>query len=48
MTVAAAVAIGLGIYSISLSGQLDDTKSALTAQESAAIVLVSMPIGCAS
>lgn len=37
--VAAAVAIGLGIYSISLSGQLDDTKAALTAQESAAAVL---------
>ncbi len=37
--VAAAVAIGLGIYSISLSGQLDDTKAALTAQESAASVL---------
>jgi hypothetical protein len=37
--VAAAVAIGLGIYSISLSGQLDDTKAALTAQQSAAAVL---------
>ena len=37
--IAAAVAIGLGIYSISLSGQLDDTKAALTAQESAAAVL---------
>jgi anti-sigma factor RsiW len=37
--IAAAVAIGLGIYSISLSGQLDDTKVALTAQESAAAVL---------
>ena len=37
--IAAAVAIGLGIYSISLSGQLDDTRVALTAQESAAAVL---------
>ena len=37
--VAAAAAIGLGFYSISLSGQLDDTKAALTAQESAAAVL---------
>jgi len=37
--VAAAAAIGLGIYSISLSGQLDDTKAALTAQGSAAAVL---------
>jgi anti-sigma factor RsiW len=37
--VAAAVAIGLGIYSISLGGRLDDTKAALTAQESAAAVL---------
>jgi anti-sigma-K factor RskA len=37
--IAAAVAIGLGIYSISLGGQLDDTRAALTAQESAAAVL---------
>jgi anti-sigma factor RsiW len=37
--VAAAVAIGLGIYSVSLRGQLDDTRSALTSQESAASVL---------
>ena len=37
--VAAAVAIGLGIYAISLNGQLDDTRAALTAQESAAAVL---------
>jgi anti-sigma-K factor RskA len=37
--IAAAVAIGLGIYSISLGGQLDDTKAALTAQQSAAAVL---------
>ena len=37
--VAAAVAIGLGIYAISLNGQLDDTRSALSAQETAAAVL---------
>jgi anti-sigma-K factor RskA len=37
--IAAAVAIGLGIYSISLGGQLDDTKAALTAQKTAAAVL---------
>ena len=37
--VAAVLAIGLGIYSISLNGQLDDTKAALTAQQSAAEVL---------
>ena len=37
--VAAAVAIGLGIYSISLHGQLSDTRSALTTQEGAAAVL---------
>jgi anti-sigma factor RsiW len=37
--IAAAVAIGLGIYSISLSRQLDDTRSALTSQEGAASVL---------
>ena len=37
--IAAAVAIGLGIYSTSLNGQLDDTKAALGAQESAAAVL---------
>jgi anti-sigma factor RsiW len=37
--IAATVAIGLGIYSLSLNGQLDDTKAALTAQERAAAVL---------
>jgi len=37
--IAAAVAIGLGIYAISLHGQLGDTKSALSAQQSAAAVL---------
>ena len=37
--IAAAVAIGLGIYTISLNNELDDTRSALTAQESAAAVL---------
>ena len=37
--IAAAVAIGLGIYAISLNGQLDDTKAALTAQEDATAVL---------
>ena len=37
--IAAAVAIGLGIYAISLNSELDDTRSALTAQESAAAVL---------
>ena len=37
--VAAAVAIGLGIYAMSLNGQLDDTKAALSAQEDAAAVL---------
>jgi len=37
--IAAAVAIGLGVYSIVLHGQLDDTKSALTSQERAAAVL---------
>jgi anti-sigma-K factor RskA len=37
--IAAAAAIGLGIYSLSLNGQLDDTKAALSAQESAARVL---------
>ena len=37
--IAAAVAIGLGIYSISLNGKLDDSRSALTAQESATAVL---------
>ncbi len=38
-TVAAAAAIGLGIYSISLSNDLDSTRSALTAQENAAALL---------
>ena len=37
--VAAAVAIGLGIYAISLNNDLDATRSALTAQENAAAVL---------
>jgi anti-sigma-K factor RskA len=37
--IAAAVAIGLGIYAHSLNGQLDDTKSALTAQQQASAVL---------
>jgi len=37
--VAAAVAIGLGIYTVSLSNDLDSTRSALTAQESAAAIL---------
>jgi anti-sigma factor RsiW len=37
--IAAVVAIGLGIYAISLDNQLDDTKAALTAQEGAAAVL---------
>lgn len=37
--VAAAVAIGLGIYAISLSNDLDSTRSALTAQENAAALL---------
>lgn len=37
--IAAAVAIGLGIYSIALNGRLDDTRAALTAQESVAAVL---------
>ena len=37
--IAAAVAIGLGIYAMSLNGQLDDTRAALSAQETAAAVL---------
>ena len=37
--IAAAVAIGLGIYAMSLNGQLDDTQAALSAQEDAAAVL---------
>jgi len=37
--VAAAVAIGLGIYAVSLSNDLDSTRSALTAQENAAALL---------
>jgi anti-sigma-K factor RskA len=37
--IAAAVAIGLGIYSLSLNNKLDDTRSALAAQQSAAAVL---------
>ncbi len=37
--VAAVVAIGLGIYAVSLSSDLDSTRSALSAQEHAAAVL---------
>ena len=37
--VAAAVAIGLGIYAVSLNNDLDATRSALTAQENAAALL---------
>ena len=37
--VAAVVAIGLGIYSLSLSNDLESTRSALTAQENAAALL---------
>jgi anti-sigma-K factor RskA len=37
--IAAAVAIGLGIYAMSLNGQLDDSRAALSAQETAAAVL---------
>ena len=37
--VAAAVAIGLGIYAVSLNNDLDSTRSALTAQENAAALL---------
>ena len=37
--VAAAVAIGLGIYAVSLNNDLDSTRSALSAQESAAALL---------
>ena len=37
--VAAAVAIGLGIYAVSLNNDLDSTRTALTAQENAAALL---------
>ena len=37
--IAAVVAIGLGIYAISLNNQLDDTRSALASQEDVARVL---------
>ena len=37
--IAAAVAIGLGVYSLSLDGRLDDTKAALARQQRAAEVL---------
>jgi anti-sigma factor RsiW len=37
--IAAAVAIGLGIYTVSLNGRLDDTRSALDAQVTAVGVL---------
>ena len=37
--IAAAVAIGLGIYAVSLNNQLDDSKAALSAQQTAAAVL---------
>jgi anti-sigma factor RsiW len=37
--IAAAVAIGLGIYAVSLNNDLDSTRSALTAQENAAALL---------
>ena len=37
--VAAVVAVGLGIYALSLSNDLDSTRSALTAQENAAALL---------
>lgn len=37
--IAAAVAIGLGIYTVSLNGQLDDSRAALGAQETVAGVL---------
>ena len=37
--IAAAVAIGFGIYAMSLNGQLDDSRAALSAQETAAAVL---------
>jgi anti-sigma-K factor RskA len=37
--VAATVAIGLGIYAVSLNNDLDSTRSALTAQENAAAIL---------
>jgi len=37
--VAAVVAIGLGIYAISLNNKLDDTRSALASQEDVAAVL---------
>ena len=38
-TIAAAVAIGLGVYAMSLNGQLDDSRAALSEQQSAAAVL---------
>ena len=37
--IAAAVAIGLGIYAMSLNSQLDDSRAALSAQQRAAAVL---------
>ena len=37
--IAAAIVIGLGIYAVSLNGQLDDSRAALSAQETAAGVL---------
>jgi anti-sigma factor RsiW len=37
--IAAAVAIGLGIYAMSLNNELDDSRAALSAQQSAAAVL---------
>ena len=37
--IAAAVAIGVGIYAVSLNAKLDETRSALSAEESAAAVL---------
>jgi Anti-sigma-K factor rskA/Putative zinc-finger len=37
--IAAAVAVGLGIYSLSLNGKLDDTRTALAQQQGAATVL---------
>jgi anti-sigma-K factor RskA len=38
-SVAAVVAIGLGVYAFSLAGELDDTRTALEQQESAAAIL---------
>lgn len=37
--IAAAVAIGLGVYSISLNGRLDTSRQALTVQQNAAAIL---------